>query len=72
MLSWDACAAMHAYWQINATKMMMMLLQFLDGATLQGVFALNKIVRQALQQEQRIYTVDNPCYIHGTGFRTII
>lgn len=42
-------------------------LQFLDGATLTGIMALNKITRKAVAEETHIYTVDNPKFIHGDG-----
>lgn len=40
---------------------------FMDGATLKGCMNLNKKVRTAVANEKRIYTVDNPCFIHGSG-----
>ncbi len=47
------------------------LMQFLDGLTLLAVTTLNKVVRAAVQQEDHIYTVDNPRFIHGAGMKTI-
>lgn len=47
-------------------------LQFLDGATVQAVQFMNKVVRTALQQEQHIFTVDKPRFIHGSGHVTIV
>lgn len=41
--------------------------QFLDGATLTGIMALNKVTRKALADETHIYTVDKPKFIHGDG-----
>ncbi|KAL3138825.1 hypothetical protein ABBQ32_005660 [Trebouxia sp. C0010 RCD-2024] len=46
-------------------------LKFLDGLTLQAVMTLNKVVRAAVQQEEHIYTVDNPRFIHGSGMKTL-
>ncbi|DBA83855.1 hypothetical protein WJX77_008056 [Trebouxia sp. C0004] len=46
-------------------------LKFLDGLTLLAVTTLNKVVRAAVQQEDHIYTVDNPRFIHGAGMKTI-
>ncbi len=48
------------------------ILQFLDGATVQAVQFMNKVVRTALAQEQHIYTVDKPRFIHGSGHVTIV
>lgn len=45
--------------------------QFLDGFTLQAVTTLNKVVRAAVQQEEHIYTMDNPRFIHGSGMKTL-
>ena len=45
--------------------------QFLDGGTVQAVQFLNKVVRTALAQEQHIYTVEKPRFIHGSGHVTI-
>jgi hypothetical protein len=42
-------------------------MQFLDGATLTGIMALNKVTRKAIADETHIYTVDNPKFIHGDG-----
>lgn len=47
-------------------------LQFLDGATLTGIMALNKITRRAVAEETHIYTVDNPKFIHGDGIKTLV
>ncbi|CAL5223876.1 g6467 [Coccomyxa viridis] len=47
-------------------------LRFLDGATVQAVQFMNKVVRTALAQEQHIYTVDKPRFIHGSGHVTIV
>lgn len=41
--------------------------QYLDGSTLKGIMAINKITRKALAEETHIYTVDNPKFIHGDG-----
>lgn len=41
--------------------------QFLDGATLLGARALNKVVRGVLATEKHVYTVDAPRFIHGEG-----
>ena len=46
-------------------------MQFLDGLTVLAVTTLNKVVRAAVQQEDHIYTVDNPRFIHGAGMKTI-
>lgn len=46
-------------------------MQFLDGLTLLAVMTLNKVVRAAVQQEDHIYTVDNPRFIYGAGMKTI-
>ena len=46
-------------------------LQFLDGLTLRAVTTLNKVVRAAVQQEEHVYTVDNPRFIHGSGMKTL-
>lgn len=42
-------------------------LTFLDGATLVGARALNKIVRRVVAEETHVYTVDAPRFIHGEG-----
>lgn len=39
---------------------------------MQAVQFLNKIVRTALAEEKHIFTVDNPCFIHGSGSVTIV
>jgi len=41
--------------------------QFLDGATLLGARALNKVVRGVLAAETQLYTVASPLFIHGEG-----
>jgi hypothetical protein len=46
--------------------------QFLDGATVQAVQFMNKVVRTALQQEQHIFTIDKPRFIHGSGHVSIV
>lgn len=47
-------------------------MQFLDGATLTGIMALNKVTRKALATETHIYTVDNPKFIHGDGAPAVV
>ncbi len=47
-------------------------MQFLDGATLTGIMALNKVTRKALADETHIYTVDNPKFIHGDGAPAVV
>lgn len=42
-------------------------LQFLDGAALLSVQGLNKPVRQSLEEETHILSLDKPRFIHGTG-----
>ncbi len=44
--------------------------QYLDGSTLKGIMAINKITRKALAEETHIYTLDNPKFIHGDGTPT--
>ncbi len=46
--------------------------QFLDGGTVQAVQFLNKVVRTALAEEQHIFTLDKPRFIHGAGSVTIV
>lgn len=46
--------------------------QFLDGGTVQAVQFLNKVVRTALAEEQHIFTLENPRFIHGAGSVTIV
>ena len=33
---------------------------------------LNNIVRKAIREEQHIYTIDNPRFIHGDGMKTLV
>jgi hypothetical protein len=47
-------------------------MQFLDGATLAGIMALNKVTRKAIADETHIYTVDNPKFIHGDGAPALV
>ncbi|BDA48541.1 Polyamine aminopropyltransferase [Coccomyxa sp. Obi] len=47
-------------------------LKFLDGGTVQAVQFLNKVVRTALADEQHIFTLDKPRFIHGAGSVTIV
>lgn len=47
-------------------------MQFLDGATLTGVATLNKIVRKMVDNETHIFTVDNPRFIYGEGYKTLV
>jgi thermospermine synthase len=42
-------------------------MEFLDGQTFVGLCQLNKAVRQALANEQEVYTVDSARFIHGNG-----
>ena len=42
-------------------------LQFLDGATLLGLQSLNKPVRESLQRETHVLSVEKPRFIHGSG-----
>jgi hypothetical protein len=42
-------------------------IKFLDGATLLGARALNKVVRGVLATETHVYTVASPRFIHGEG-----
>lgn len=46
--------------------------QFLDGATLVSISTLNKIVRKMVNEESHIFTVDNPRFIFGEGYKTLI
>lgn len=46
--------------------------QFLDGATLTGVALLNKIVRKMVDNETHIFTLDNPRFIYGEGYKTLV
>ena len=46
--------------------------QYLDGATLKALCALNKPVRAALASEQHIYSLDKPRFIHGSGMKTLV
>lgn len=47
-------------------------LEFLDGATLVAVATLNKIVRKVVADETHIFTVDNPKFIFGEGYKTLV
>jgi hypothetical protein len=47
-------------------------LQFLDGGTVQAVQFLNKVVRTAVAEEEHIFTLDKPRFIHGQGTVTIV
>ena len=40
-------------------------LKFLDGETLQGLLALNKMVRKAIQEEKDVYTTENAKFLAG-------
>lgn len=44
-------------------------LGFLDGATMQSVATLNKHVRKGVENEDHIYTLENPKFIHGQGLQ---
>lgn len=55
-----------------AQSLSLCLPQFLDGATLAGIMALNKVTRKAIADETHIYTVDNPKFIHGDGASVVI
>lgn len=39
-------------------------LKFLDGVSHMGLFGLPKIVREALENETRVITVDNPVFMY--------
>jgi thermospermine synthase len=39
-------------------------LRFMDGAAHLGIFGIPKWLRTAIEQEDRIMTVDNPVYMH--------
>ena len=41
--------------------------QFLDGATLLGLQSLNKPVRESLQEETHVLSIEKPRFIHGSG-----
>lgn len=56
----------------GASTDLCVILQFLDGATVQAVQFMNKVVRTALAKEQHIFTVENPRFIHGAGHVTIV
>jgi hypothetical protein len=47
-------------------------LQFLDGGTVQAVQFLNKVVRTKLAEEQHIYSLEKPRFIHGKGTVSIV
>ncbi len=47
-------------------------MQFLDGSTLRAVMSLNKIVRKMVAEESHIYTVSNPRFIHGEGYKSLV
>ena len=34
--------------------------------------SLNKIVRKMIAEETHIYTVSNPRFIHGAGYKTLV
>ncbi len=46
--------------------------QFLDGTTLRAIMSLNKIVRKMVAEESHIYTVSNPRFIHGEGYKSLV
>jgi hypothetical protein len=48
------------------------IVQFLDGSTLKALVALNKIVRKIVAEETHIYTVSNPRFIHGEGYKSLV
>lgn len=45
---------------------------FLDGCTWQRICSLPKPVRQTIEQEQHILSVDNPKFIHGQGVKSLV
>ena len=47
-------------------------MQFLDGSTLKALVSLNKIVRKMVAEETHIYTVSNPRFIHGEGYKSLV
>jgi thermospermine synthase len=42
-------------------------LRFLDGRAYLGIASLNKTLRKALQEETRVFTMETPVFIHGSG-----
>jgi hypothetical protein len=42
-------------------------LRFYDGRTHLAISALNKTLRSALKGESRVFTMETPVFIHGSG-----
>eukprot|EP01023_Acetabularia_acetabulum_P056427 TRINITY_DN6552_c0_g1_i1.p2 TRINITY_DN6552_c0_g1~~TRINITY_DN6552_c0_g1_i1.p2 ORF type:complete len:326 (-),score=52.12 TRINITY_DN6552_c0_g1_i1:126-1103(-) len=45
---------------------------FFDGATAQAVMSMNKWVRNGVNSEQSLYTLENPKFIHGEGIKSLV
>jgi spermidine synthase len=43
-------------------------LRFYDGRTHMAISSLNKTLRKALDEETRVFTMETPVFIHGSGF----